>query len=602
MGRYTGRDFDPKAHEPQLRRVIDALDGLADVDARTLTKVLHRFPKTPGRSFSKAELITGVRRFADRYGWDAREIAAKLRMKPVRTSSGVAPVTVLTQPFPCPGRCIFCPNDVRMPKSYLSMEPGAQRAAQNRFDPYAQTVSRLKALFNNGHLLDKVELIVLGGTWSFYPPGYQVWFITRCFEAMNDFDRFTGDDRGLPTPVGPDFEAVPEPALDFARSGRAAGAYNRVVREFLDRVEAPGAPEAEDWPRLESAQAANESAGARCVGLVLETRPDHVTADEVVRLRRLGATKVQVGVQALSDEVLRLNQRGHDVATARSAMTLLRGAGFKLQAHWMANLYGSDPDRDIDDYRRLWSDPAFRPDELKLYPCSLIETAELMAHYRSGAWQPYEEPALMRVVASGLAATPPYCRLNRVIRDIPSHDIVVGNQQSNFREAAEAEVRRRGQRLNDIRAREIRTRPIEVASLRMEVVHYESSVGQERFVQLVEADGGGLAGFLRLTLPVAPAAAAVDELAGSALLREVHVYGAVAGFSADVKANAQHRGLGGRLIRTALEMAEEAGYRRLSVISAVGTRDYYRRHGFEDGRLYQHRACEPDSDGAAPRL
>ncbi len=599
MGRYTGRDFDPKAHEAQLRRVIDALDGLADVDARTLTKVLHRFPKTPGRSFSKAELITGARRFADRYGWDAGEIAAKLRMKPVRTASGVAPVTVLTQPFPCPGQCIFCPNDVRMPKSYLSMEPGAQRAAQNRFDPFAQTVSRLKALFNNGHPLDKVELIVLGGTWSFYPSGYQVWFITRCFEAMNDFDQFTGDDRGLPMPVGPDFDAVPEPP-DPVHAGRPAGTYNRVVREFLDRAGVPVAPDAEDWPRLEAAQATNESAGARCVGLVLETRPDHVTADEVVRLRRLGATKVQVGVQALSDEVLRLNGRGHDVATARSAMTLLRRAGFKLQAHWMANLYGSDPDRDIEDYRRLWRDPALRPDELKLYPCSLIETAALMEHYRSGAWRPYDESALMRVVASGLAATPPYCRLNRVIRDIPSHDIVVGNQQSNFREAAEAEVRRRGHRLNDIRAREIRTRPVEVAKLRMEVIHYRSSVGRERFVQWVEADGGGLAGFLRLTLPDGPPA--VDELAGSALLREVHVYGAVAGFSADAKANAQHRGLGGRLLRTAVEMAEAAGYRQLSVISAVGTRDYYRRHGFVDGRLYQHRACEPAPDGAAPPL
>ena len=357
MTRYTGREFDPSAHEAQLRCVLDTLTGLPAIDARQLNKLLHRYPKAPGQSFSKAELISGARRFAQRYGWDARALARKLRMKPVRTASGVAPITVLTQPFPCPGRCIFCPNDVRMPKSYLSMEPGAQRAAQNRFDPYAQTASRLKALHNNGHLLDKVELIVLGGTWSFYPHAYQVWFVTRCFDAMNDFSELISDHQ-LPTPVGLDFDQVPEP--DVTEIGPAT--YNHVVQTFLrEQVDAPEAA-TEDWTRLEQAQRINETAPARCVGLVLETRPDHVDVDEIVRLRRLGATKVQVGLQSLSDEVLAMNQRGHDVETSRRALALLRRTGFKLQGHWMANLYGSDPARDIEDYRRLWSrSRAFAP-------------------------------------------------------------------------------------------------------------------------------------------------------------------------------------------------------------------------------------------------
>ena len=593
MTRYTGRDFDPQAHEDQLRRVIEVIAGLEAVDARQLNKILHRFPKAHGRSFSKAELITGARYFADRYGWDAQALAETLRMKPVRTASGVAPVTVLTQPFPCPGRCIFCPNDVRMPKSYLSMEPGAQRAAQNRFDPYAQTVSRMKAMHNNGHRVDKVELIILGGTWSFYPEAYQVWFIARCFEAMNDFHEVRADDRDLPAPVGLDFDEMPEP--------EAAIAYNRTVQAFLherrDRPEA--APEQVDWPRLEQAHRINETAGARCVGLVLETRPDHVDAAETRRLRRLGATKIQVGLQSLSDEVLRLNKRGHDVAAARRAIRLLRQAGFKIQGHWMANLYGSNPAHDLEDYRRLWSDPGMRPDELKLYPCSLIETAELMQFYLRGQWRPYDDRELLDVVAGGLAATPPYCRLNRVIRDIPSHDIVVGNQHSNFREMAEAEVRRRGDRLNDIRAREVRTATLDMASLRLEVIAYRSSVGDERFLQYVDPDDR-LAGFLRLTLPD-PGAAPIVELEGAALFRELHVYGAVAGLRGqDAPANAQHRGLGRRLTAVAQAMAADAGYKKLSVISAVGTRDYYRRLGFVDGALYQHWACEPNGNGALP--
>ncbi|MEM7675446.1 MAG: hypothetical protein AAF449_05525 [Myxococcota bacterium] len=298
------------------------------------------------------------------------------------------------------------------------------------------------------------------------------------------------------------------------------------------------------------------------------------------------------------------------MAEVRRALTLLRASGFKLQAHWMANLYGSNPERDMEDYLRLWSDPSVRPDELKLYPCSLIETAELMMHYERGEWSPYDEAALLRVVSHGLAVTPPYCRLNRVIRDIPSHDIVVGNQQSNFRETAEAEVRRQSRRLNDIRAREVRTAAVDLAQLRLQVIAYRSSVGEERFYEFVD-DRDRLAGFLRLTFPDRDFAAPLEELVGAALLRELHVYGAVAGLSADRASTpqspesvskAQHRGLGRRLMDIAKEVSEDAGFIKLSVISAVGTRDYYRRAGFIDGALYQHWACSHVSDRAAPPI
>ena len=202
-----------------------------------------------------------------------------------------------------------------------------------------------------GHPTAKIELIILGGTWSFYPEAYQVWFVRRCFEALNDFGA----------------------ALDGRRQG----------------AEVTAAGEPSDWAALEEAQCANESGESRCVGLVVETRPDRVSGEEVLRIRHLGGTTVQIGVQILSDEVLRKNRRGHDVAATRRALRLLRGAGFKLHVHWMPNLYGSSPAADIEDFDRLFSDPDFRPDEIKIYPCSLVQGVELERHYRSGSWRPY---------------------------------------------------------------------------------------------------------------------------------------------------------------------------------------------------------------------
>ena len=310
-----------------------------------------------------------------------------MQRRPVRTQSGVTPLTVLTKPFPCPGKCVFCPNDLRMPKSYLSDEPGAQRAAANHFDPYLQTWNRLAAYRAIGHPVDKVEIIVLGGTWSFYPEAYQVWFAARCFEALNDFGDGR-DGRSEIEPSAPVFDALPARV-----DGRehATNPYNRMVRGFLaDRLGGELVPEAEQaaWERLEVAQGANESAACRSVGFVIETRPDHVTEEEVLRIRRLGATKVQIGIQSLDDTVLEANQRGHDVGATRDAVARLRLAGFKIHAHWMPNLLGSTPERDVEDFARLWGDPAIRPDELKIYPCSLIESAELMHFHDRGSGAP----------------------------------------------------------------------------------------------------------------------------------------------------------------------------------------------------------------------
>jgi elongator complex protein 3 len=534
--------------------------------------------------FSRTQLIAAYRAFGAEAGLDADEarFVERVQLRPVRTQSGVTPVTVLTKPFPCPGQCVFCPNDVRMPKSYLSREPGCQRAEQNGFDPYLQTFNRLLAFRAIGHAQDKAELIVLGGTWSFYPEAYQRWFIKRCLDAMNDFGR--GVDRRTPAPFD-------HGALRARVDGREPDlSYNRELIRFLrgrHGEDLLAAHEHASWDELRAAQRDNESSGCRNVGLALETRPDRLDEAEVVRLRRLGCTKVQIGYQSLSDAVLTQNKRGHDVATTRRAMRLLRAAGFKIHAHWMPNLLGSSPEHDVEDFRRIFDDPGFRPDELKIYPCSLIESAELMRFYERGEWRPYDHAQLLHVLTHAIAETPRYCRLSRIVRDISSEDIVTGNRASNFREVAERALAARGQRAHDIRSREIKHAAFDASALVLRETPYATEHGSEHFLELCTPEDRVVA-FLRLCLPTRRSF--IEEIADSALIRELHVYGAALAIGTQHASRPQHRGLGTRLIARACELARCAGFADLAVISAIGTRAYYRKHGFVDGELYQHRA------------
>ena len=582
--------FDPVPYREVLCAVIREIEAAAVPMPRSvLDKILRRYPRDGRGFFSRSELIAGYRAFVSSEGFalDEASFVARVQMRPVRTQSGVTPVTVLTKPFPCPGQCVFCPNDVRMPKSYLSAEPGCQRAEANGFDPYLQTYQRLRAFHAIGHPTDKAELIVLGGTFSYYPEAYRRWFIKRCFDAFNDFGA------GRDACAGAEAQALSltelRDVVDGAQLGQPrAATYNRVVTHFL-RERADGALterfEQASWDELFAAQAENERSRTRNVGLVLETRPDHIDLDEIALLRRLGCTKVQLGYQTLSDRVLGANKRGHDVAATRRATGMLRAAGFKILAHLMPNLLGATPESDLTDIAQLFDDPAFRPDELKLYPCSLIETAELMRYYRAGEYRPYEAEELLAVVCEALRRTPRYCRLARVIRDISSGDIVAGNRLSNLREVAEQRLRAQAVRLQDIRSREIKHKAHGEACLR--VTEYETSVSTERFIELVTEDDA-LLGFCRLSLPLVAAEEALLELQGSALIRELHVYGASLALGQLPRSDAQHRGYGTRLLTEAAQLAAAAGFRSLAVISAVGTRPYYRARGFSDGELYQH--------------
>lgn len=582
MTQPSAYSFTPQDYEAELTAIISECEALEEVGGAELQAILRKHPKDGRGFFSKSEIIRGYRFLRQHRGLrsDESEFLDKMRMKPVRTLSGVAPVTVLTKPFPCPGRCIFCPSDVRMPKSYLSDEPGAQRAAEHQFDPYRQTLSRLLAYRNIGHRVDKVELIILGGTWSSYPEPYQRWFIQRCFEAMNDYrddGAVTLDSDGR---FDLDFRDLEE-RIDGDRMERG---YNEIVVDFRAQYRSAEDEDA-DWADLERVQKRNETAHARCVGLVLETRPDHLSREEVWRLRRLGATKVQIGYQSLSDRVLVANHRGHDVEATRRSMLLLREAGFKIHAHWMPNLFGSTPADDVKDFERIFADPDFRPDELKIYPCSLIESAELMQYYRDGRWRPYNREELLQVLTACLRLTPPYCRVSRMIRDIPGTDIVVGNRTTNFRQLVEDELRTTRASIREIRWREVRSKRVQAEDLILDPVRYETNLGNEVFLQYVDREDR-LAAFLRLSLP--RARVPIPEIASSAMVREVHVYGRLVALGERENERPQHAGLGRALIKEAGRLAREGGFEDLAVISSVGTRPYYRRLGFMDGERYQH--------------
>ncbi len=505
---------------------------------------LRRHPLEHGGYLGKYVLVAAYNEMveAGELQPDVR-LLESLRMKPVRTLSGVTTVTVLTKPYPCPGKCIFCPTDVRMPKSYLADEPGAMRGLEHDFDPYAQVVSRLQALETLGHPTDKVELLILGGTWSSYRRDYQEWFVKRCFDALNGVDP-------------------------------------RLLQPEPDRE----GTSAESAAALEQAQCENETAPHRNVGLVIETRPDEITPDELRWLRYLGVTKVQMGAQSLDDRILELNQRGHDVECTRRATALLRAAGFKIVLHWMPNLYGATPQSDRVDFARLWE--GFCPDEIKIYPNQLLANAELYEYWQRGDFRPYTTEELVDLIADVKPTIPRYCRVNRVIRDIPSTHVVDGNRRTSLRQDVQAELKRRGTACQCVRCREVRGKPVEPASLRLDDLIYQAGAAEEHFLSCVTPDDR-LAGFTRLSLPRQGApSSGMDDLDGAALIREVHVYGQSLPVGAEQEGAAQHAGLGTQLLKEAERIARESGFHRMAVISAVGTRRYYRDRGFERGDLY----------------
>lgn len=473
-------------------------------------------------------------------------------IKPGRSLSGVTPLAVMMKPFNCPGQCVYCPLELNMPKSYLSDEPAAQRAQRLDFDPYKQVEMRLSQLAQNGHSTDKLEIIVIGGTFSAYPDDYKIWFIGEIYRAAN------GD-----TPLGSPF------------------ARGKVIEHLPLRR---GENKRGYWKEVELQMRLNETAKQRIVALSVETRPDWVTEAEVKLIRRLGVTKIQLGVQALDEEVARLTKRGHGAEAVAMATRLLRNAGLKICYHLMPNLPGSNPEKDIEMCRLIYSDVRFKPDYVKIYPCMVIPKTELERMYRRGEHRVYSDSELKYVLKEMSALTPEWVRVDRLVRDISRKWVAVGSVTTNFRQIVERELLGEGRPCRCIRCREIKSTAFSHQRPVFSKMEYETEGGREVFLSFEDKEH--LYALLRLRLPEKREKMLFKELGWAAIIREVHTYGQVVPLSDRNRERAQHQGLGKRLIEKAEKLARDEGYKKMVVISAVGTHEYYRKLGYDLDGLY----------------
>jgi elongator complex protein 3 len=472
-----------------------------------------------------------------------------LRKRAVRTLSGIAPVAVLTKPFECPGKCAFCPNEKGVPKSYLSNEPAVMRAIRNKYNPYEQVRTRLLTLVANGHRPEKIELIVIGGTWSVLPTAYKYWFIKECFRAANDFK------------------------ISLLKRG---GRRPECVKADLSRKQ------------LLSEQNKNEKAKYKIVGLTLETRPDYIDEKELIEMRELGATRVELGVQVVDDKILKFNQRGNTVAQIAQATALLKNFGFKVTYHLMPGLPGATAAKDLKLFKELFSDERFQPDQIKFYPTVVTRGSLLYKWWKQGKYKPYSDKTLRNLIVECKKSVPRYVRIIRLIRDIPAESIEAGNVITNLRQVMKNE----GVQCECIRCRECHDQKAEEKNLKLNIVKYPASGGTEFFISLDSRDGKTLFGFCRLRLPqlrIKNEELRILEnkfnfLNTSAIIRELHVYGELVPTGG--KKKNQHAGLGKRLLIEAEKIAKKNKFNELAVISGIGARDYYRKNGYVLKRGY----------------
>ncbi len=481
---------------------------------------------------SKVDLLTAYRSLLRKKQIkENKTLEFFLRRRKVRTISGVAVISVLTKPYPCPGKCVYCPLENEIPKSYLSNEPAVMRAILNKFNPYNQVQSRLRSLYKTGHPTDKIELIVMGGTWSVLPKQYQTWFIKRCFQAANDFPK------------------------------------SKKTSELQKQS-------------LEKAQKINEKAKHRIIGLTLETRPDYITEKEVKRMRKFGCTRVELGIQSLDNKILKLNKRGHGTKEIIKATQLLKDAGFKICYHLMPNLPGSSPKKDLETFKKLFQQPEYQPDMLKIYPTVVIKGSQLYNWWKKGLYKSYSQKTLLELLIKIKQIIPPYVRINRLIRDIPAPSIEEGNKISNLREVVQKEMAKRGLKCSCIRCREIRGEKFSFQNIRFKQIIYPASQGKEYFISYEDVKQDKLLAFLRLRFPSQKTNPLFPELNNASLVRELHTYGFLVPLGKENIKSAQHLGLGRKLMKKAEKISQKNGYKKIAVISGIGVREYYRKLGY----------------------
>lgn len=453
-----------------------------------------------------------------------------LKVKPAKTASGVAVIAVMPQPYECPhGRCTYCPGGIEFntPLSYTGTEPATRAAQRFEFDPYEQVSSKVMQLQARGHDTGKSEIVIVGGTFPFMPEPYQKEFAKSCYDALNGF--------------------------------KSAG--------------------------LTQAISANESAHNRCVGFTVETKPDYCKEPHIDLMLEFGVTRVEIGVQTLQDDVLKAVNRGHTVQDTKHAFRAARDSGYKIVAHMMPGLPGSTPEKDVEDFRLLFEDEDFKPDMLKVYPTLVLENTGLYRLYKGGKYGAYADDDLANVIVEMKKMVPPYVRIMRVQREIESQDILAGPKSGNLRQLVLARLHAQGYRCHCIRCREAgvqRKYPGE-QDVKLQRIDYTASGGKEVFLSYESRDGETIMGFVRLRHVKSPHR---PELLNAAIVRELHVYGQVVNVgSSGAGESCQHRGYGMKLMQEAERVAkEELGVGKISVISAVGTREYYRKLGYnQDG-------------------
>lgn len=519
--------------------------------------------------YYQAEIKQGLRKYDG-------ELVKILRKRSIRTLSGIAPVAVLTKSYPCPGQCTYCPAEKNVPQSYLSNEPAVMRAIRCKYHPYLQVRDRLHALVANGHEPTKIELIVIGGTWSVLPEKYKYWYIKECFRAANEFSEKISITKHQET------NKFQYPMAKLK---------NELLRE----------------------QKKNERTKYKIIGITLETRPDYIDDKELLEMRELGCTRVEIGVQAIDDQILKLNKRGHDVAAIARATKMLKNYGFKVTYHLMPGLPGSTPAKDFKMYKQLFVDTRFQPDQIKFYPTVVTRGSLLCRWWKDGKYKPYSKKALENLIIKCKAVTPKYVRIIRLIRDIPAESIIAGNIVTNLRQVMQS----RGVECKCIRCREARDKKFKIYDLKFKILKYEASGGDEYFISANSKDGEILYGFCRLRLPnnlviartplwrgtkQSRESSAHNEIAtltrtlgfarddkgvspGAALIRELHVYGElvpVGNPSTSLRTRkVQHTGLGRKLLTEAEKIAKNKGYQKIVIISGVGAREYYRKLGYK---------------------
>ncbi len=480
----------------------------------------------------------------------------------IRNASGIAVVTSLVMPYTCPGKCVYCPTEVRMPKSYIASEPAAARALRLDFSPYEQMRKRIESIEMNGHHADKIEYIIKGGTWNAYPLKYQYWFMLESFRAANE-----------------------------------TGTRARTQKKILTDT----SPIADLQAALEKEQTKNESAKHRLIGITLETRPDAISPKTIAHMRLQGCTRVELGLQAPDDKILELIRRGHTVDEFRRAMKLLRDAGFKVDLHFMPDLPGTTPEHDVDMYKLLFSDPALKPDMVKIYPNTVIPSAELYQWFLDGRYKPYGDKALFTALLQMKEATPRYCRISRLIRDIPADEIKGGNTVTNLREMLEADMKKQGKTCACLRCREIGRvlvkYPKDAERLVGEkptlfIESYETTGGTEYFLTFEDSARKAVYAFLRLRIPEKELDTKnmlytlIPEIKDVAFVRELHTYGNLVKIGQSTDGASQHKGLGKALLTRAENIVKENGFTKVAVISGVGVRGYYRKTGYRKHGTY----------------